>query len=1026
MIRKLRIKTRLLIAFFIMAFFTFIVGLTGFARLTAMGNSAVKTIHNVVLLNYIYDYNAAIHSGVYNMVYISDITLSEYVVKTTMEHMENLLKYLHEYLKFQDQFSDVFTPGEMQNMANLLEIYEAVYVPVLYDIFDLVGDGRREEALSIYVNRFTPIYDTFIYYLNLSFNRNLQSSEIRTVKNNESASLSANLMLAVVLTSLIVSIMLALAVTKSIAKPLSEVEKAAEKIANGEIDEQSYNSTFNDFNSNDEITHLSKRLRETLLQIAQVQQLKLEAANSLLEKEKAETLARSKSDFLAKMSHEIRTPMNAITGMAELALRENLPDAVREHILTIKQASLNLLSIINSILDFSKIESGKLEIVPVDYLFSSLINDVVNIIRTRVIDSNIQFTVNIDCNIPNALMGDEVRVRQVFLNILSNAVKYTSRGFVSLSVSGEIEEDNVSLFIEVMDSGKGIKPEDLDRLFGDFVQLNLTENKGVEGTGLGLAITQSLVRAMDGEITVNSEYGKGSVFTVTLPQKIRGSEKLASVEKPWEKSVLIYEPCEIYAFSVLSSLENLGVQTALAENEAEFCEKIKSWPWPFLFVSFELCERAEEILLKYKSNAKIIALAKFGEVFTNKNLNVLSMPAYSISIANTLNGSNSGSGAVKETIVKFIAPNAKVLVVDDINTNLKVAEGLLQPYRMRVDLCLSGAEAIKAVEREHYDIIFMDHMMPEMDGIETTAEIRKLEMRGQIPIIALTANAVTGMREMFMENGFDDFLTKPIDVSKLDEMIERWIPEEKRRIGSRESDQKSGGAAGKQYDNPNNKPHDFDSQSPYPKSRLPTPDSLLPIPGVDIARGMTMTGGGEESYRQVLELYCKDAMERLPQLRVVPERDALLLFITQVHSLKSASASIGAAEVSREARKLEDAGMAGNMVFIEENLPAFAEHLTELVGNIRAALKEAEPSQVSSAGSSVGSQASVTNSALFIELVEALKSQNAVEIDRIMGEFGKQALNPATKKILEQISDYVLIADYEKALEVTGTFWGSE
>jgi signal transduction histidine kinase len=352
-----------------MAFFTFIVGLTGFARLTAMGNSAVKTIHNVTILNYIYDFNAAIDSGVYSMVFVSDITLSQYVVQTTKGYMERLLKHLNEYIKYQDQFSDVFSPGEMQNIANLLEIYEEAYVPVLYDIFELVGQDRREEALSIYVNRFSPIYDTFIYYLNMGFNKNLLYSETKTAKNNESASLSAKLMLAVALISLIVSVMLALIVTKSIAKPLSEVELAAEKIANGEVDEQAYNSIFNDFNGNDEITHLSKRLKETLLQIAQVQQLKLDAAEAKHEKEKAETLARSKSDFLAKMSHEIRTPMNAVTGMAELALREKIPDAAREHILTIKQASQNLLSIINDILDFSKIESGKQEIIPVDYLF---------------------------------------------------------------------------------------------------------------------------------------------------------------------------------------------------------------------------------------------------------------------------------------------------------------------------------------------------------------------------------------------------------------------------------------------------------------------------------------------------------------------------------------------------------------------------------------------------------------------------------------------------------------------------------
>jgi CheY-like chemotaxis protein len=308
----------------------------------------------------------------------------------------------------------------------------------------------------------------------------------------------------------------------------------------------------------------------------------------------------------------------------------------------------------------------------------------------------------------------------------------------------------------------------------------------------------------------------------------------------------------------------------------------------------------------------------------------------------------------------------------------------------------------------------MDHMMPEMDGIEAAAEIRKLGMRneelgikrGQVPIIALTANAVTGMREMFLENGFDDFLTKPIDVSKLDEMIERWIPENKRAMSNEQL------AINNEQLTINNEKLPDKNAHPHSSFLIPN-SSLLSIPGVDTARGIVMTGGEEGFYRQVLDVYCKDALERMPQLQAVPERDDLLSFITHVHSLKSASASIGAAEVSREAKKLEDAGLSGDLAFIKDNLPAFAEHLTELVGNIRAALKD---SQVPNAESSIdNSRAPVTNSPLFIELAEALKSQNAAEIDRILSELCKQAPNAATKKIVDQISDYVLMAEYEKA-----------
>ncbi|MDR2952224.1 MAG: response regulator [Treponema sp.] len=994
MLRLFRIKTRLIITFFIMALFALIIGLTGFVRLTSIANSAVKTVHNVTILNYIYDYSTAIDSGVYSMVFTSDITISRVVVQTTINNMEKLLEHLNEYLKYQNQFNDIFTPGEMQMMANLLEIFQEVYAPVLYEIFELVGQGRRDEALSMYVNRFSPIYDTFMYYLNMSFIKNLEYSEAKTARNNESASLSANIMLAVVLISLIASVMLALAVTKSIAKPLSEVETAAEKIANGEIDERSYSSTFNDFKSNDEISHLSRRLKDTLLQMTQVQRLKLDAAEARHEKEKAQALARSKGDFLARMSHEIRTPMNAVTGMAELALREDLPDAAREHILTIKQAGVNLLSIINDILDFSKIESGKLEIIPQDYLFSSLINDVVNIIRTKVVGSDIQFVTNIDCNIPNALTGDETRVRQVFLNILSNAVKYTEKGFVSLTVTGEINGDTVNLKIKTADSGKGIKREDIEKLFGDFVQLDLTGNRGIEGTGLGLAITRSLVKAMNGSISVNSEYGSGSVFTVTLPQRIRSHGKISFVEKPASKSVLLYEQREICSDSILSALENLGVNCALVTNDSQFREKAESQTWPFVFVSSSLLDNVARVLSQNKSDSKIVALANFGEVFANKDLCTLTMPAHSISVANALNGVTAGStfNIDDKSKTRFTARDARVLVVDDISTNLKVTEGLLEPYKMRVDLCKSGMEAIEAVKRANYDLVFMDHMMPEMDGIEAAAAIRVWEKkraekdgvsnasRAQIPIVALTANAVVGMREMFIEKGFNDFLTKPMDISKLDEVLERWIPEEKKEKGSKESGNRS-----------------QESHSP-----------ILAIPGVDTAKGIVMTGGKEAGYRAVLSMFRKDAEDRLPLLQTTPGEDALPSFVTQVHALKSASASIGAAEISARAAALEAAGKSGDMAFIRQNLPAFARQLAELAENINFFLSAA----AGDAGTNQGICAPVLR-----ELAAALKSHNASEIDRVLEIINEKPLDSKTKELVEKISDDVLMTEFDRALK---------
>ncbi|MCL2007966.1 MAG: ATP-binding protein [Treponema sp.] len=400
--------------------------------------------------------------------------------------------------------------------------------------------------------------------------------------------------------------------------------------------------------------------------------LRLIEANRIAESASQAALeaSQAKSDFLANMSHEIRTPMNAITGMSELLLRRDLNEDARSDVRDIKQAATSLISIINDILDFSKIEAGKLEIIPVKYMLSLLVNDVVNIIRTRILEKPVQLIMKVDEKIPDNLFGDEVRLRQIILNLLSNAAKFTDEGQIVLSITIESQKGKqVFLKIAISDTGRGIKSDQIEKLFSDFMQIDTRKNRSIEGTGLGLAITKRLCDAMGASISVTSEYGKGSIFTIIMPQIIDG----------------------------------------------------------------------------YNTSPSLI----------NKSENFS---------------------------IKSIFPDARLLIVDDTPINLKVAEGLLLPYKAKIDTCLSGEEAIEIIKQRQgeqaYDLVFMDHMMPEMDGIETTAAIRALGV--QVPIIALTANAVSGMREMFLEKGFNDFLAKPIDVSKLDEILSNWVTSKKR------------------------------------------------------------------------------------------------------------------------------------------------------------------------------------------------------------------------------------------------------
>jgi len=974
--------------------------MTGFVRITSLSGSAVKTIKNVSILNDVYDYNMAVDVGIFNLLYISDINLTNYVLQTIKEHAEKFQEHLNEYLNFQDQFSDVFTPGERQDIANLLEMYTETYIPVLDEIFDLVEQGRKDEALSIYINRFTPIFDTFIYYINVGFTKNLYYSLSETDKNNKSALLSAYLMMGVSLLSLIVSVMLALAVTKSISVPLSGLEIAAEKVANGELDVQ-----FEISDSNDEIARLSQRLDGTIQQLNQTQQLKLETIEARHEKEKAEEANRTKSNFLANMSHEIRTPMNAITGMTELLLRGELSDEARSYVKDIKQAGTNLIYIINDILDFSKIEAGKLEIISVRYMLSSLLNDTVNIIRTRLVEKPLRFFTNIDANIPNVLTGDEIRLRQILLNILSNAVKYTEKGHIGLSITLEKREgQQVWLRMTVTDTGYGIKPEDREKLFGDFVQLDTKKNRSVEGTGLGLAISKRLCAAMGGDISVESEYGKGSTFTLIIPQKIESEEPFAVVEEPEKKKVLIYEIRSVYAKSICWSLENMKVPHALVTNNDDLAKALSTEEWLYVFSGYGLYDKVKKIIEKEnytnKKKPSLALMIEWGTEAYIPNARFVSLPVQSLSIANILNGVADdkvyAENSLLSGISRFTLKQARLLVVDDIATNLKVVEGLLAPYKPVVDTCLSGKEALELIKQRNYDIVFMDHMMPEMDGIETTAAIRALEgerFKNMI-IIALTANAVSGMREMFIKNDFNDFLAKPIDISKLDKILDHWIPKEKKE---------SRGVIGKIDEAENN------SKTPNnPKEPIPV------IPGIDVKRGIAMTGGKITSYFQVLEIFSKDAQQRLPMLKNIPNKDTLPVFVTQTHALKSASSSIGAAEVSGLALELETAGKREDFAFIQENLNKFTEQLTELVKEIESVLKD---SNIATHNETSEMESLIP---LLHELMGALQSGNAEEIDRIMDNLMQKipAVDAKTKEILEKISEHILMTEFDSAMKV--------
>jgi signal transduction histidine kinase/CheY-like chemotaxis protein len=605
---------------------------------------------------------------------------------------------------------------------------------------------------------------------------------------------------------------------------------------------------------------------------------------------KANEANKSKSDFLANMSHEIRTPLNAIIGMSELALQEPSGPAMPEYLTNIREAGSNLLSIINDVLDLSKIESGGIHLVLVSYRFSSLINNVINVIRVRFHEKPILFLTNIDAHIPNSLIGDEVRIRQILLNMLSNAVKYTEEGFIKFTVTGTVIDANtITLKFEVADTGIGIKEEDMKELFANFTRLDLQRNRGIEGTGLGLAITKRLCREMGGDITVSSVYKKGSVFTAIIPQEYTADTEAVIVKNPDEKEVLLYDERPLYGDSVSATLDNLEVPVTRMDRGEDFLAALETGRFPFAFVSPGWVERAAALVDDKKLKTTLALLANLEETVSFQGIPVILMPAYAIPMANLLNGLRMTRGG-RKSLVRFTAPEVKILIVDDIMTNLKVTQGLLSAYRTQVDICDNGRLAISKVKAKQYDLIFMDHMMPGMDGIETLVQIRALEGEyfKQVPIIALTANALSGMQEMFLSKGFNDYLTKPIEISKLNTLMEKWIPPERRLKTAEEAEVP--GSTG-----------------------VFTGKTLV---GIDSSRGLGRCQN-DLVYLDILRSYAGSMAGFLDVLRNVSPENLGSYAIT-VHGIKGASYQICADEAGRQAEKLEFAAKAGDWETVEK------------------------------------------------------------------------------------------------------------
>jgi signal transduction histidine kinase/DNA-binding response OmpR family regulator len=609
-------------------------------------------------------------------------------------------------------------------------------------------------------------------------------------------------------------------------------------------------------------------------------------------KAQSDEKTQQKSYFLARMSHEIRTPMNAILGLAEIQLqKESLPDDTRESFAKITNSGDLLLGIINDILDLSKIEAGKLEILPSKYDVPSLVYDTVQLNILRFESKPIEFKLIVDESIPVELIGDELRIKQILNNLLSNAFKYTGRGEVSLGVSAEYVirggAAHVTLVFRISDTGQGMSAEQVRKLGEEYSRFNPDINRTTEGTGLGMSITLNLIKMMNGKFTIDSKPGKGTTVTVHLPQK------------------------------------NIGPQISNMLGK----------------------ERAESL-----SNSRV----------------------------------SKASQMQKSQITRELMPYGSVLIVDDVESNLFVAKGLMAPYELSVDTATSGFEAIEKIKAGTvYDIIFMDHMMPKMDGIEAAKIIRSLGYNNAI--VALTANALAGQEELFLEKGFNGFVSKPIDIRQLNALLNKLIR---------------------------------DKQPPG------VIEAVLRQQSVKEQEAKKQTPKEEQaSHNPELEhIFARDAGKAIVNLEKFCEEDTFFseediqTYIINVHAMKSALANIGETELSAIAKNLEESGREHNITRITAETPAFINALQELILRIK------EKDDIADAPTDIDAD----QKALLLKEMENIQAA-CLNYDKkaaknILSELRNKSWPQPVSEALETIAEHLLHSEFEKAADVAEKF----
>lgn len=612
-----------------------------------------------------------------------------------------------------------------------------------------------------------------------------------------------------------------------------------------------------------------------------------------VQKKRAEDANQAKSAFMSNMSHEIRTPMNAIVGMTEIVLRDNtLNQKNREYLMNIRSSGNALLNIINDILDFSKIESGKMELVEDYYYPRVMLNDLSMIFLTRIGEKPIELLFDIDHNLPNRLYGDPLRFRQVIINLLNNAIKYTESGYVKLSVKVQMrKKKDLLLEVSVEDTGQGIKKEDLPKIFGSFQQVDTKRNSDKEGTGLGLSISRQLVELMGGDMSVESVYDRGSVFRFTVRQKVEDDTLIAEISDDANSHFVIsaYASNAYIEESVRKLAETYGM--SFVEWDQVLLQGMHA---DYVFADSFIMKNNKDMLMAIKAKGTEIVVLQnpIMDSVSDPDVTVINKPLYNANFCQVINKEELQTEVAIQEYNTFAAPDAHILIVDDNEMNLKVATGLLAPLQMSIDTASSGRECLEMVQSKQYDLIFMDHMMPVMDGVECTEKIRAMDdaYYQKVPVIALTANVIADARDGFLKAGMNDFVAKPIEVKEIFAKLLAWLPKE------------------------------LVVQGVAAANVSVSAEDLPEIEQLNVADGVKYSGS-KELFMQLLGDFYKLIDLKANKIEKCLADEMIRDYVIEVHALKNTARMIGAGQLSELCKELEDLGNAGEVASLVRKTP---------------------------------------------------------------------------------------------------------